>query len=280
MAPRKIILIIVALAAGIGAFVLMRSALSDSANANNQPVVELEPIEEIPQVDVLISLRNIQVGETVSENDLSWVSWNETSVSPDQITRRARPEAIAEVSGQIVLIPIYQREAIVPQKIVKRGETGVMAAIVTPGMRAVAIEISVESASGGFILPDDRVDIILTREVEINTGEGIEEQVESLIILENVRVLAIDQGISVGSESPTRIGSTATIELSQEDSSALALAARTGRLSLALRSLQDFVQSGDEVTSHTAKLVADAESGQVALIKNGRKTLVSAGRGE
>ena len=168
-----------------------------------------------------------------------------------------------------------------PQKVIARGETGIMAALVSPGMRAVSMEISVESASGGFILPEDRVDVILTHEVEITTRDGIIDQIQSQILIENAKVLAIDQGTDTEEGDATSIGSTATLELNAEDAALVALGARKGVLSLTLRSLTDAALYGDEVISHGDNLSANAQAGsQVAIFRNGRLSQVNSGGGE
>lgn len=280
MTPRNIILIVVALAAGIGAVIMVRGALTANANAN-RPVVEFQPKVEVAKTDVLVANRNLQVGETLSQADMIWVSFPEDLILGQQITKELQPDAPSELNGHIVRIPIFEQEAILAQKLVARGETGIMAALVSPGMRAVAIEISAESASGGFILPEDRVDVILTHEVEVPSADGIIDEIQSLVLLGNVRVLAIDQGIAVSTENPTSLGSTATIELSPDDSALIALGERKGKLSLALRSLTDVVQAGDEVFSAADAFEKSSKStGRVALLRNGRLSDSGSSRGE
>ena len=249
---------------------LLRSALSDSAAASNVPPVALEPVvEQVATIEVLASVRDLRVGETLSAGDLAWVSWPEESITDALITQDTQPDAMTEIPGQIVRIPIFAEEPIRTQKIVSRGDTGVMAALVSPGMRAVSLEISVESASGGFILPEDRVDVILTHEVLIETGEGTEDQIQSDIILENVRVLAIDQGVAASDGSNTYIGSTATLELSPADAALVTFGERKGFLSLALRSMTDAALAGDVVTAHSDRLNAKG-AGRIRIYRNGR----------
>lgn len=269
MSPIRIIVIVVGLVAAIGAAFLLRSALSDSAGAAI-PQIQLAPAPEVEQVDVLVTVRDLQVGETLRVEDLAWASWPEESISPSQIVKSAQPDALEETAGSIVRIPMFELEPVLSRKVVFRGSTGIMAALVSPGMRAVSIEISAESASGGFILPDDRVDVILTYEVTIETAEGSEDQVRSDIILENVRVLAIDQGTSAGEDSATYIGSTATIELNPEDAALVAFGERKGVMSLALRSMTDAALAGDVVTSHGDAVTSKGSNGRVTIIRNGR----------
>jgi pilus assembly protein CpaB len=114
-----------------------------------------------------------------------------------------------------------------------------MAAILPSGMRAIATKISAETGAGGFILPNDRVDVILThRDAEATKAAGTETQT-SETILRNVRVLAIDQNLDEKGEQKTVLGKTATLELTERQAETLALAQKQGTLSLALRSITD-----------------------------------------
>ena len=278
MSPGKIIVILVGIAAAIAAVMLARGILSDNAN---QPIIAQQVEVEVPKTNVLVSLRDLRVGESLSEADLGWTEWPDDLVQLNHITQDNQPDAIQDFSGTVVRLPIFEQEALLAQKVVSRGETGIMAALLSPGKRAVAIEISEESASGGFILPDDRVDVILTHEVEVRTVNGFEDLIETITVLENVRVLAIDQGISVEAESTTAIGATATLELGPGDVEALALAERSGRLSLSLRSMADAALHGDIVISNAEQLVRAAQdAGTVTVYKSGRVSDVSSNGGE
>jgi pilus assembly protein CpaB len=114
-----------------------------------------------------------------------------------------------------------------------------MAAILPTGMRAVSTEISPETGAGGFILPNDRVDVILTRREKNVALPGAPDVVVSEIILPNVRVLAIDQAPKEKDGQNTVVGKTVTLELKPEQAETLARARQTGTLSLALRSIAD-----------------------------------------
>jgi pilus assembly protein CpaB len=114
-----------------------------------------------------------------------------------------------------------------------------MAAILPSGMRAISTEISPESGAGGFILPNDRVDVILSKREKSADRSNPGDTVNSEIILSNVRVLAIDQTIEEKNGQKVVVGKTATLELKPEQSERLAQARQSGSLSLALRSLAD-----------------------------------------
>ena len=137
-----------------------------------------------------------------------------------------------------------QGEPINEAKLVKAGDSGVMAALLRPGMRAVTTRISVDTAAGGFIQPGDRVDIILTQTIQRNRAGnnqgGNQRTYVSDTVFENVHVLAIDQTFSTSAESgATKIGSTATFEMSQADAELLQEAVAKGDLSLTLRGIRN-----------------------------------------
>ncbi|HUH09071.1 MAG TPA: Flp pilus assembly protein CpaB, partial [Brevundimonas sp.] len=149
--------------------------------------------------------------------------------------------AKADYIGATVREPILAGEPIVSRKIVRAGESGYMAAYLEPGMRAMAIRVTVETAAGGFILPGDRVDVLLTREANLGAGvtEGGASKYTSSTVMQNIKVLAIDQSTRAGDDEQAVVGATATLEIGPRDAEALALAKSEGDLSLVLRSYAD-----------------------------------------
>src|SRR6185295_5496604 len=110
------------------------------------------------------------------------------------IDQKSQPEALEGMVGAVSRFDLVEGEPVTATKLVHPGGAGFMAAMLNPGMRAASIEIAPETAAGGFILPNDRVDVIVTREIEKTTGQGSNtiSNVRSDLILANVRVLAID----------------------------------------------------------------------------------------
>ena len=161
-----------------------------------------------------------------------------TRAANDVVTGGAK----ADYVGSVVREPILAGEPIVMRKIVRAGDSGYMAAYLEPGMRAMAIRVTVETAAGGFILPGDRVDVVLTRETtlgNIGATEGDRSKFTSSTVMQNIKVLAIDQSTHAGDDAQTVIGATATLEVGPRDAEALALAKSEGELSLILRSYAD-----------------------------------------
>ena len=229
---------------GVAALVVFTQAKKLGAPAPLAPQQVAAPIvQKVEYVKVLVAAQNLPLGSRVSEAAIEWKQWPAEAVSPAFISNDLRPTADAELLGAIVRSPIVQGEPVNEGKLVKAGESGVMAALLRPGMRAVTTRISVDTAAGGFIQPGDRVDIILTQTVQRNrTGnnQGNQRVYVSDTVFENVHVLAIDQMFSTSAESgATKIGSTATFEMSQKDAELLQQAVAKGDLSLTLRGIRN-----------------------------------------
>ena len=224
-------IMVLAIAIGAGGIAAYLASGSDS-----QPIAQA-PAPKLDTVDVLIAKADIPLGQTVKPEDLQWQSWPSASVSESFIRRDQRGSAIADLTGSIARSPFFTGEPVRDAKLVKGNGSGFMAAILPSGMRAISTEISPETGAGGFILPNDRVDVILSRR-EKSSGGGA-ETVNSEIILSNIRVLAIDQTVEEKGGQKVVVGRTATLELKPEQSETLARSRQSGILSLALRSLVD-----------------------------------------
>ncbi len=271
MKPARIIVICVAAVAAIGLALVVRAMGSPS----NSPtaVAAAAAVPARPMAKVLVAAKDLQPGQRLTEADLAWKDWPVDEVNPAFITDgttplpaagsarppAARPEgAVASVTraandlatggakadyiGSVVREPILAGEPIVGRKIVRAGDSGYMAAYLEPGMRAMAIRVTVETAAGGFILPGDRVDVLLTRETNLaNAGaqEGDRSKFTSSTVMQNIKVLAIDQSTRAGDDEQAVVGATATLEVGPRDAEALALAKSEGELSLVLRSYAD-----------------------------------------
>jgi pilus assembly protein CpaB len=229
---------IVVLAAAISAGGV--AAYLASGSDRSAPQQQAAPVAQLPTVDVLVAKADIGLGQTVKPEDLQWQTWPAATASATFIRRNERPEATTQVPGSIARAPFIQGEPIRDQKLVKAEGSGFMAAILPSGMRAVSTEISPETGAGGFILPNDRVDVLLTRRDKNadRAGSG-SEAINSEIILSNIRVLAIDQAPREKDGQNAVVGKTVTLELKPEQTETLARARQSGSLSLALRSIAD-----------------------------------------
>ena len=129
-----------------------------------------EPVAQLPTVEVLVAKSDIGLGQPVKPEDLQWQTWP-ASAGNNLVNRASRAEAIKEIAGSIARAPFIAGEPIREQKLVKANGSGFMAAILPTGMRAISTEISPETGAGGFILPNDRVDVILTKRERIRTAK-------------------------------------------------------------------------------------------------------------
>jgi len=187
------------------------------------------PVAQLDTVDVLVAKNEIGIGHSLSGGDLGWQQW--PSVSAGSFIRRTdKPDAIEQFAGAVARAPIGAGEPVRENRLIKAKGSGYMAAILPPGMRAISTEISVETGAGGFILPNDRVDVILSRrDREAEKASGIEAHV-SETILADVRVLAIDQNVEEKNGQRVVVGKTATLELTQRQAELLALSRQMGTL--------------------------------------------------
>jgi pilus assembly protein CpaB len=238
MKAARLVVLGVAVAAG-GLAALLASGGGEKTPEPVKPTVNIET------VDVLIAKGDINAGQAVSAQDFQWQAWPAATTSPIFIKKNDRPDAMEQLSGSISRAPFYAGEPIREEKLIKANGSGYLAAILPSGMRAVSTEISPETGAGGFILPGDRVDVIVTirKDKDDKKKSKEEEAATSETVLNNVRVLAIDQTVEEKNGQKVVVGKTATLELTQRQAETLALSRQLGVLSLALRSLVD--ASGD-----------------------------------
>jgi pilus assembly protein CpaB len=229
-------IVVLTIAIGAGGVAAYLASGSDSKPPPTEPVAQLQT------VDVLVAKSDIGLGQTITPNDMLWQSWPAATASNAFIRRNERPNATTELAGSIVRSPFIGGEPIREPKLIKANGSGFMAAILPAGMRAVSTEISPETGAGGFILPNDRVDVILTRREKNPDPRASADIVVPEIILSNIRVLAIDQAPKEKDGQNSVVGKTVTLELKPEQAPLLAAARQAGTLSLALRSIADINQ--------------------------------------
>jgi pilus assembly protein CpaB len=253
---RKLIIVgaIAVLAFG-GTYVVLSST-------SNSP--QPRAVVQTPRVDaeqVLVAAQDLSMGTVVNEGAVSWQPWPKAAVSEFMITKSQKADALQEITGSMTRVGFLRGEPIRHDKLVKAGTGGFMSAILPSGMRAVAIKIdnSGDSSAGGFILPNDRVDVVrLARDDDATKAHGV-EVVTAQPILANVRVLAIGQNVEEQNGKKVVTGANATLELDPDQVNLIILAQHAGNsnLHLVLRSLAD--------SSGQAKTVVDADSGMTVI---------------
>lgn len=249
MSPVRLIILLVAAGAAIGAVFLVRSMASPApAVAAVAPVEAAKPVE-IPTKQILVANNAIPVGKFVAAEDLKWQEWPASANIDAFIEQEKSPEGLEQMVGAVARFELVAGEPVTKSKLMHPGTSGFMAVMLTPGMRAVSVEIAAEIAAGGFIQPNDRVDVIVTREVDNRNGSNNGMNIRSDLILSNVRILAIDarygappaeeDGAPQSGQGQVIIGSRATIELSERDATLLNTAKKAGDIALTLRSIAD-----------------------------------------
>ena len=268
MKPARIVVICIAAVSAIGLALVVRAMGSSSGEPT---AVATAAVDTRPRANVLVAARDLAPGARLTDADMTWKDWVVADINPAYITdgtapldenaaaEPAKPEgAVARVAraateinspgakgdyiGAVVRESILAGEPIVARKIVRAGDSGYMAAYLEPGMRAIAVRVSVETAAGGFILPGDRVDVLLTREMRLSDVAGDQSgrsRFASATVMQNIKVLAIDQTTRASDDQQAVVGATATLEVGPRDAEALALAKSEGELSLVLRSYAD-----------------------------------------
>ncbi|MBF9234250.1 Flp pilus assembly protein CpaB [Microvirga alba] len=245
----RVIILVIALGAGglAGWLVLSTRSREAAAVAPSAPVVQT--------TDVLVAASDLIQGQALDGKSLRWQSWPKDAVSPGFISREAKPDALTSLNGALVRSHFVSGEPIREEKL-SRGPAGMLATMLPSGMRAVAIRVSAESTAGGFILPNDRVDVIQN----ISNSDGGKAENRSRTLLRNVRVLAVDQKADEAKGMLVVVGKTATLEVSPTEAEMIAAAQAAGTLSLALRSIADL----DE------KHVAEESSVNVRVFRAGK----------
>jgi len=228
MKGARIVVLGIALAAGGAAAYLVSSG--------DAPPPPPQPVAQIQTEEVLVASSDIGIGQSVTAQTLRWQVWpSATMPSGSFVRKKERPNAVEQLAGSIARTPFSAGEPIREAKLIKADGSGYLAAVLPAGMRAISTPISPETGAGGFILPNDRVDVLLIRAQKAPTGD----MYSSETILSNVRVLAIDQTVEEKGGQRVVVGKIATLALNSRNSETLALATRLGTLALALRSLAD-----------------------------------------
>jgi pilus assembly protein CpaB len=229
----RLVVLLIAVAAGVGAIWF---------SGQLAPATVQVPVAAAPTTEVLVAAKTLDPGQRLEGADLKWQPWPAEAVPAGSLARASNGNAMTRLEGAFVRSSILAGEPVREDKLIKAEGSGYMAAIIRPGMRAIATEISPETGVGGFVLPNDRVDVLLTRAEKGGQGKDI---FVTETILYDVRVLAIDQAVGEKADQKVVLGKIATLELDPRQAERLALARRLGTLSLALRGLSD--QSGGKM---------------------------------
>jgi len=231
MNTQRIIVLGLALVAAIAAAFMVRGLIG---GGTSQSQARTAP-PPIAMSEVLVANTNLQPGQKLTRDQVRWQKWPSSAVDSSFISNGGT--TIDDVTkGTVVRSPVLSGQPIVNNAIVHGDASGFMAAMLGAGMRAVSIAISTDSGAGGFILPNDRVDLLLTQKLD-----GSPPRVRVTTVLSDIRVLAVDQTFKQEKDTKTVLGKTATLELTPDQAEIVARAAGMGVLALSLRALDDSV---------------------------------------
>lgn len=268
MPASRLIILGVAVAAAGGAGYVAKNMVA----APPPQIVDSGPkAPAIALQDVLVLSGDVPMGSPL-ESNISWQSWPADGINANFITRAAEPEALEKLKGDVARMAMYAGEPLRRSKLIGEGQS-FMSSILPSGMRAVATAVSADTSAGGFILPNDFVDVIMTRRSDAGSG-GSGFTTET--ILKNIRVLAIDQTIQEDEEGKrTRVGQTATLELTPQQAEIITVAQQMAdRLTLALRSISDTQEKNLGEADYLVS--GNGRRGTVRLIKSGEVSEVGA----
>ena len=235
MSARALVFVLIAIVmAGATAMIARNWLSSERADLSAQAT----PAPPQAVKNVLVATSDLPAGSFVKAEHVRWQPWPEGALNDSYLVEGAvKPE---DVVGAVVRRGIVAGEPVTNGRIVRPGDRGFLAAVLQPGMRAVSVAVNATSGIAGLVFPGDRVDIILTQTIPT----GRDPRIASETVLENVRVLAIDQVLNDQSGEPT-LGKNATIEVTPKQAEVVAVVSDMGRLSLSLRSLARPATGGD-----------------------------------
>ena len=241
------------------------------------PVIEQAAAPQSPAAQVLIAKQPIGVGERLTSAMVDWQSWPENAVRPEFITIAKSPDAATRIAGSVARFEIFPGEPVLDAKLA-HSDQGFLSAVLQPGMRGVSIQVSAVSGSGGFILPNDRVDVIVTDDSSGTTN--------SRVVLSDVKVLAIgtrlgQTGATGAPPDPADPKSQVftndvitTLELTPQQGETLMNATAAGKVTLFLRSVADFNRP---IVADADDSVGNKDDVAVKIVRFGRATTVTPG---
>lgn len=274
MSPVRILVLLVALgAAGMAALLL-----GGVFGKKNQAVAAAGP--QVQMTEVLVAARDLDIGTAVTADDIKWQKWPADAVAGGYMTKDSNPQALEGMVGAVARTTVFSGEPITDTKLVRAESSNFMAAALQPGMRAVSVEIREETGAGGFIKPNDRVDVILTAEAG-NADDGM-KRARTRTLLQNIRVMAVGQtfrdsaGTTETSGETEQTAKTATLEVSPAEAELIQQGAEIGKLSLALRGLTGADKAVVELRVPAGSGGRERGSSTITIIRYGEVTQVQA----
>ena len=183
---------------------------------------------------VLVAKVALPTGVFIQEEQLRWQIWPNDEIPENYMVEG--DVTMEDIYGAVVRRGFSAGEPITPKRVLRPGERGFLSAVLRPGYRAIAIRVNATSGVSGLVFPGDRIDIILTHTVSDRTGAEVIERRASETVLENVRVLAIDQTVNEDNNQPS-YAKNFTLEVTPKQAEMVSVVRELGGLSISLRSL-------------------------------------------
>lgn len=204
--------------------------------------------------NVVVAAQEIPPGTAITPAMVTVSSYLKTSVPPGSFS------ASEQVVGKVVNTPVVTGEPVLASRV---GERAGLTVLLTPGQRAMAVKVDEIIGVSGFLIPNDRVDVIAN--VDRPGEAGADTQI-SKIVLQNKRVLSVAQTMEQNKDGKPQVANSITLELLPEESEKLSLASQKGRILLALRGMEDehIVQTRGSTTSDLLALAAPRKNGKPA----------------
>ncbi len=249
--------ILIVLAGAVLVAVLVAVMVQVMVGGKDEPVVQEE------KVNILVAAKDLKTGSPMQNGDVRWQAWPKSSVFPGAVRQLEGQAAKDAVKGRFAR-DIAKGEPVMKSAMLGESKGNFVAASLEPGMRAIAISVDAQSMVGGFVGPGDFVDVILTYKISMKKAAQDDEALEQFFarnvddtatetILQNVKVLAIDQSAQRPQDDKIKVGRTITLAVDAEDSERLALARKMGDLNLVLRGVGD-----DKIVERKWPTVSDA----------------------
>ncbi|MGQ0526923.1 MAG: Flp pilus assembly protein CpaB [Alphaproteobacteria bacterium] len=221
-----------------------------------------DPVIEEAKVDILVAAKDLGIGRELQVGDTRWQEWPQSSVFPGAVVREKQELADAALKGRLGR-NVASGEPVLENAILGEAKGNFVAASLEPGQRAVAIEVSAASMVGGFIGPGDYVDVMLTYKMSVRTDDdnpAVQNTIELNLqktatetILQNVKVLAVDQRAEQPEDGKIKVGKTVTLAVSAQDAERVSLAGQIGEITLSLRGVGD-----DKLVEKNWETISDA----------------------
>ncbi|HWD27043.1 MAG TPA: Flp pilus assembly protein CpaB [Rhizomicrobium sp.] len=247
--PRMLVLGLAGIAA-IAAVLILRAMMG----GGTPNAAAMLPRSDIPTAEVLVAAEPLQPGEKLTAAQVRWEKWPKSDIDATYLTHEQVPNVETAMTGAVARAPMVAGEPLTTTKFVHADTAGFLAATLQPGMRAVSIPITTDSGAGGFILPNDRVDLIGSEQIS-----DTPRRFRAKVVLQDVRVLAMDQNFKQDKDQKVVLAKTATLELTPDQARQVVKWQAAGPLSLSLRALGD-----NSKPAPTAQNQANSDDGDTA----------------